>query len=333
MNTSPSSSNASNDMFADIAIKSAQNYTFLAGAKDAKLLSHRENAVFAIMSPSNGQTYVLRVHRQGYQNAVSIRSELQWMSALRESGIFTPTILPNADGENVQVSSRPGETTPYFCDVLEWVDGKPLSEIEDPDVYKILGETNGRLHNHAKTWKRPAGFVRQKWDLEGLAGEAPLWGRFQSLQALSKDQTQLIDQARLKVIDHLEDFGTAEDRFGLIHADMMPENVLVHEGQPCLIDFDDCGFGWYLYDLATLLAFELAEDSFPRTLADWVEGYRSVASLPDEHLEKLDIFLMCRLLAGLGWLHTRRYTPMAKEATEGVIQLACIQAEKLLRSE
>jgi hypothetical protein len=39
---------------------------------------------------------------------------------------------------------------------------------------------------------------------------------------------------------------------------------------------------------------------------------------------------MARLLLGLGWMHTRRETAMARDFTPLVVQLACLQAEKLL---
>ena len=47
-------------------------------------------------------------------------------------------------------------------------------------------------------------------------------------------------------------FGTGSDRYGLVHADTRLANLLVDDdGGVSVIDFDDCGFGWYLYDLAT----------------------------------------------------------------------------------
>src|SRR3546814_1904552 len=50
-------------------------------------------------------------------------------------------------------------------------------------------------------------------------------------------------------------FGQAPDRFGLIHADFRLANLLVHKGDTRVIDFDDSGLGWYLYDAATAVSF------------------------------------------------------------------------------
>jgi Ser/Thr protein kinase RdoA (MazF antagonist) len=95
------------------------------------------------------------------------------------------------------------------------------------------------------------GFIRQAWDADGLLGAHPIWGRFEDLAALTPEAARQLGQARDRARAKLTAFGKNEDRFGLIHADLLPENVLVHEGSPMAIDFDDSGFSWRLYDLAT----------------------------------------------------------------------------------
>ena len=40
---------------------------------------------------------------------------------------------------------------------------------------------------------------------------------------------------------------------GLIHADMVHENILIDGSSLVIIDFDYCGFGYRLFDLATAL--------------------------------------------------------------------------------
>ncbi len=163
-----------------------------------------------------------------------------------------------------------------------------------------------------------------------MLGDEPLWGRFWDLEALNADQLALMRRARRMVLERLARFGKTDDRFGLIHADFMPDNVLIHRGEASVIDFDDSGFGWVLYDPATLFAFSVADGAFPARLDAWVKGYRSVTDLPDEHLAELPTFIMARCLVGLGWLHTRRETDMARLLTGPIVKLACDYAESLL---
>ena len=302
----------------------------LAPDSTLELLKYRENAVFRVDEAASGRRCVLRVHREDYQTPASVLSELLWMGALCETGINTPRPLAGRDGQWVRTVSVPGVPEPRHCDVISWVDGEPLEVAQSVEAYRLLGELHARLHCHSRHWSPPPDFTRQHWDEEGMLGDEPLWGRFEDLEALDADQRALMQQARRVVLDRLARFGKREDRFGLIHADFMPDNVLIHRGVASVIDFDDCGFGWYLYDPATLFAFSVADDAFPTMLDAWAEGYRSVAGLPDEHLAELPTFIMARCLVGLGWLHTRRETDMARLLTDPIVKLVCDYAESLL---
>jgi Ser/Thr protein kinase RdoA (MazF antagonist) len=47
--------------------------------------------------------------------------------------------------------------------------------------------------------------------------------------------------------------GDGTDQFGLIHADLHLDNALFWRDDVRIIDFDDCGFGYWLYDIAVSL--------------------------------------------------------------------------------
>jgi Ser/Thr protein kinase RdoA (MazF antagonist) len=127
----------------------------------------------------------------------------------------------------------------------------------------------------------------------------------------------LIATARAAVRDRLRHFGTHPNRFGLIHADLGFENVLVKpDGTTVVIDFDDCGRSWYLYELASALYPHEASESFIARRDMLVDGYRQVRSLPEDELAELPTFLMCRRLATLGWTFSRGDTPHAQRQRE-----------------
>jgi Ser/Thr protein kinase RdoA (MazF antagonist) len=88
--------------------------------------------------------------------------------------------------------------------------------------------------------------------------------------------------------------GTGRDVFGLIHADLIFSNVVFHHGTPCPIDFDDCGFGYFLYDIAILLdRIEMRQD-YAALRAALLEGYRQIRLLCAEHEAHLDLFVLAR---------------------------------------
>jgi Ser/Thr protein kinase RdoA (MazF antagonist) len=306
----------------------------LSEKSNLELIKYRENAVFSSSNPATSERYVIRVHRPGYQTEQTIQSEMQWMDALREAGVYTPTPVSGLDGNRVQRVSVEGVPEARYCSAMEWVKGQTMDEDNPIEAYHLLGQISAQFHCQAKKWNLPEGFQRQSWDENGMFGENPLWGHFKDLEALSPDQLDLMCRARDVVIRRLEQYGKKPDRFGLIHADLMAENILLHEGKPYVIDFDDSGFGWFMYDLATLLALNIPdEEEALQAKTAWVEGYRSIESLSNEVLRELPTFIMCRYLVGLGWLHTRKETPLAQEYTGAIVEMACGHAATLIDSQ
>lgn len=315
----------------------------IAAAAPLALIHHRENAVFCVDDPADGSRWAMRVHRHSYRTCDEIRSELGWMDALREAGVPTPRARPGTDGDPLQLVTPPDGGPGVQVDLLAWIEGCSLAAGAGAgqgyeghggramrELHRLVGRTSALIQQHGRTWTPPPGFSRPVWDIDALIGPRALWGDYADLVVLGAGEVALMHRAADRVRRRLDTFGRSPDRFGLTHGDLMPDNVLVADGVPYVIDFDDAGYGWYLYDLATLLADKVVDPSFAEVRGAWVEGYRAVAPLPDEHLDALDALVMARLLLGLGWMHTRRETAMARDFTSVVVELACVQAEKLL---
>ena len=300
----------------------------------------RENAVFRVNLADGGRV-ALRVHRRGYHSDASLASEFAWMRGLKEGGIEVPEAIPSRAGhdfERVEIDGLPGARQ---VDLFKWIEGRQLGSseagLEGPvevidAQYETIGAIMARVHNHAGRWVRPAGFTRHAWDLEGLLGDQPLWGRFWELPALSDAQRGLLQRTRTITRQVLANYGTGPDRFGLIHADLCPENVLVDGNVVRLIDFDDAGFGWHLFDIATSLYFVTPDVKYPVARDALLRGYRSVRTLGEDAVRLLPYFLAARATTYLGWVHTRPGTQTALELTPYLVDLACATAEECLKA-
>ena len=141
----------------------------------------------------------------------------------------------------------------------------------------------------------PDGFFRPRWDIDGLTGEAPLWGRFWEHPCAAYAQLSALFAARNAVRSMLTRHAADGGDFGLVHADVLRENVLVSDAGLSLIDFDDSGFGFRLYDLGTVLSqnqYEPARDDLRDAL---MAGYGT------QDIEKVELFTLARVLASVGW--------------------------------
>ncbi|MCP4822211.1 MAG: phosphotransferase [Shimia sp.] len=293
-----------------IMMRAAQDALPLWGIDGAtlSLIKHRENAVYRVET-SGGAKFALRVHRPHYHSMAELRSEILWMSALTDAGVYTPAVVPAQDGESIKVLSPEGQDESFQIDILAWADGTPIGSLEDgstPDadtlagIYKKLGQLMARVHKQVIGWEKPEDFTRHAWDLDGLTGPDPFWGRYWELEILSDEQQELMVKVREKLRAILTEYGTDPDRFGLIHADFMPENILVNGDDVRVIDFDDAGYGWFMYDIATSVFFEADEPYFEQIVVALFEGYLSERELSEEHMAMLPVFMMARGAAVLG---------------------------------
>lgn len=177
----------------------------------------------------------------------------------------------------------------------------------------------------------PSWFERPAWDREALVGEAPRWGDPCPGGVWARADRKLLLAARDAVRERLAALGTPPDRFGLIHADLGFENVLVaDDGSAIVIDFDDCGRSWYLYELASVL-YPLEDDGRFADFRDaLVTGYRRAGELTDAMLGHLPTFLMCRRLVTLGWTFSRAETDHAQRQRDKRLRTSPGAAQRYL---
>ncbi len=281
----------------------------------ARLINLSENATYKLEAPHSRQCWALRVHREGYHSKNAIASELAWAKALRTSGAaITPVAVPGVDGEDIQTVSHESLPNPRHVVLFDWESGIEPSEEEDDlrAPFEVLGETAARMHVHVKSWDLPENFERLTWDFETSLGANPHWGRWRDGMGLDDDRKHLFGETVDLIGQRLEKFGKSKDRFSLIHCDMRLANLLIDGEITKVIDFDDCGFSWLMYDCATTVSFFENRPEVPELLKSWVKGYRKVIDLPPEDEAEIPTFVMLRRLLLVAWIGSHSQTDLAQ---------------------
>jgi Ser/Thr protein kinase RdoA (MazF antagonist) len=166
--------------------------------------------------------------------------------------------------------------------------------------------------------------------LSTTLGDRPHWGSWRSGVADAAERRQLQRLADV-VTGRLRRFGEAPGRFGLVHADLRLANLLVDGERITVIDFEDCGFSWYLYDLACALTFNEGRPDVRDLIAVWVDAYRQVAPLAAEDDAEIGTFLMLRRLMLSAYAGLRAGTELAAQMREqGFSAETCALAEPYL---
>ena len=277
-----------------------------------KLINVSENATYRIDDAASGEKFALRVHREGYHSRDAIASELAWLMALKSDGAaHTPEPIRGRDGEFIQSIDAPGLPSARNVVLFSWEAGSEPAE-NDVNGFETLGEAAARMHAHVRTWQRPSWFERHTWDFETSLGDRPHWGRWRDGMGITPE----IENAFQRTVDligrRLEIFGKGSDRFGLVHGDMRLANLLMDGSKVKVIDFDDCGFSWYLYDCATTVSFFEHKPEVPDLLAAWVRGYRSVGTLSVIDEREIETFVMLRRLLLVAWIGSHSETDLAQ---------------------
>jgi Ser/Thr protein kinase RdoA (MazF antagonist) len=307
------------------AVRQALSLWAMQGA-DATLAARRENEVWKVTGP--GAAFALRFHRPGYRSAAELASELHWMDHLSRHGMRVPKPVPMTAGGFV------GRIEGHPVSLLTWLPGRPagaqadLHGIPDRAGFCVrLGRDMARLHDLSDAMDLPEGFTRPDWRRAGLLGEAPLWGRFWDHPHLDTDQRALLTRARRIADADLAEIADFADQ-GLIHADLLTENILVDGTTLAFIDFDDGAIGFRDFELATFL-FKFAQaPDFADLRAALCEGYADRRRVVPAHL---DLMLLCRALTYPGWVIARLGEPGMDARSARAVAMAVHMAETCLK--
>jgi Ser/Thr protein kinase RdoA (MazF antagonist) len=283
----------------------------LSGAR-LTFLQYEGNVIFRVDAPGAApitgrqgpyleNRYLLRVLTTSDMEGTA--SELTWLAALsREGDLPVPAPVPTLDGELLIRITTPGVPQGKIVSLMRWVDGRRLENGFRPKHFWAWGQMVARLHEFSTNWQPPEGFKRPHWDWAGQLGGREFIRPVDEYVALMPGQLQepfsLVSE---KVRQVTEALGKGPYAYGLIHSDMYPENVLFKAGKVLPIDFEDCGYGYWMWDMAIILC------SWPWT-EDWfwmrdalLDGYATVRTLPGSQVKHLDLFMAAQYATMVLW--------------------------------
>jgi len=115
---------------------------------------------------------------------------------------------------------------------------------------------------------------------------------------LDAKERELILALKTQVDELITELAT-DSQPQLIHADVHPWNLMWHEGEIAVFDFDDCGIGLPIQDLATALYYldtDEQEEAF-------IVGYTSVRELPTHTAKQMRLLKHQRRVLLLNYLY------------------------------
>ena len=283
--------------------------------KSINLHLQSENTVFKVEG-LDGNTYALRVHRRGYHDLEELNSEHVWTSSLSNAGLLVPEVVVTRSGEAYTSVSILNSSEYRYVGLVKWIEGTILNDLildleekDVSDVYESLGKVVAKFHKATIAWEKPKDFKRHSFDTDGLLGSKPFWGRFWEAQNATTREREKLSLIRNNITEILSKLPRDINSFGMIHADLHSQNVLIQGKSLSVIDFDDSGFGWYGFDLAVAiwdrLDFTATGCHFDIAYKSLIRGYLEERPNAKDIIETIPTFLLMRTLMIIRWIEDR----------------------------
>jgi Ser/Thr protein kinase RdoA (MazF antagonist) len=305
------------------------------GLEHARLTLQRyeQNTTFRV--DARDGPYLLRINRPLVHTPDTIGSEMAWLSALRrDTDLGVPEPVAARSGSFVVVARDPGVPESHVCVLLHWLDGRFINRRLVPAHLWRVGTLAGQVQEHAATWTPPSGFLRPRVDtltndakVDSMARSAALARHgdhptpedadraLQLVEALvSTDDATLFARALEIVWATTRTLAEETGPFGLIHGDLHYENFMFHRGEARAIDFDDCGWGFHLYDLAVTLSELEGRPRYDELQDALLEAYAQIRPLPrDPAIHLSGLFVLRRMQILLWVLESRDHAAFQDE--------------------
>lgn len=284
------------------------------GLPDAALdlTAYTNNTVFRVQAGS--ERYALRLHRPGHKPLRWIESELMWLRTL-SAELSVPT--PVGD---VYTDELDGVDEPVYCVLLTWVDGQPIMAGDHTAAQlQAVGAFAARLHTIR--FEPPSGFERPTLDCAGLFGSDSPYNPGEGERFFTADHRVVMAE----VIDQVCAVMAAGPAFGLIHADLIAKNLLFDGETVGAVDFDECGYGYYAYDLTPMLWVNRDREDYDAIREAIVTGY-------NRPLDHLDTFVAARHVASCRWIAGNADHPAIRGKVPDILEHRVNEMKRFLKT-
>jgi len=243
------------------------------------------NDVYEIIGPSR---FFLRIGRQDRHGLANAETEATALMQAKASGAPVAVAERGRDGRFAQRLVTPeGERAVLLFEAAAGVEPQ-----ESPEHAHAQGVALARIHDVAFD----AGRMR-RLDAESLI-RSPIERALAELQERPQLASELerVAEGTIRHLERLQGHLT----LGFCHGDFHGYNATIDGGTATVFDFDDGGFGWIAYDLATFLWARLLVESRRPMWRHFVAGYRSCRTLAPADWQALEALVIARDLWFIG---------------------------------
>jgi len=227
--------------------------------------------------------YVFRVYSLNWRTESEISEEIKLLNLLKEHNI--PVSYPVKDTASTYIQRLAAPEGTRFAVLFSFAAGEKILQFPAP-LHQRAGEIMAGFHRITHGLQ----LERVQYTPDILLGHSYA----QLLRFLPGNQDEMVFMKLLQ--EYLYDmFNRAGDnglRKGIVHLDIWFDNMSIdNSNNITLFDFDFCGNGWLLLDIAyyilQLYSTETEENEFLLKRDHFLQGYESITTISEEEKQLL----------------------------------------------
>jgi Ser/Thr protein kinase RdoA (MazF antagonist) len=262
---------------------------------DVECINFEFNATFSV-STESGQKYALRLNINSTRVASNILAETQWVRELeRIPSINVPRPIATLMDTYLVSAIHADSGQEIFGVMYSWLEGEEVGDEPTLSQLHTVGQAIALLHENSSNFLLTDGAVLPTFN-------DFFWGTedflFSGKSLLNPQDRKLIEQARDLIMKYTDEL-YRNSVVHIIHADLHGWNLMWHEDQLYIFDFDDCGYGVEAQDIAVALYYL----DTPEQESALLDGYKSVRPLPIYSENAMKALLLQRRLLLLNYLY------------------------------
>ncbi|MBN2003540.1 MAG: phosphotransferase [Anaerolineae bacterium] len=284
------------------------------------------------------QPHIMRISFRPDRSAEQIQAELHFIEYLAAHGVRVSRPIPSQAGkllETFQVHGMPlhiaafvrGKGMRVPDNGYRYREGAPIEE-----YFQNWGRVLGQMHALAKDYQPPSDRVKR-----------PEWFEINRSRVVIEphisERLPAVSNRIHSLLEKIHSFPQDRESYGLIHGDFNDGNFTVDysNGDMTVFDFDDCGYFWFIHELASAWEGGIGRTMFrgleerkafmDHYMEQVMEGYHRENTLPDEWLARLPLFV--RLIQAEELLYFVQYIDDPDPEMQGELnyKIKCIEED------
>ena len=231
---------------------------------------------------TNNDKYILRIYRNNWRSSEEIGFELDLLSFLGDKGAPVSFPLRTKSGElKFEIDSPEGTRS---AALFAYANGHaPGNDISTEDSV-LLGKTVANIHQLTVNFKTK--FCRPILDAPYLLDESVI-----TIEPfIGKDELAYIKSLQRKFHQSFLQLSKDHEKYGICIGDVNPTNFHIHEHQPTLFDFDQCGYGYRAFEIGKFISSVHNLTNKNDIASAFIAGYQQVRQLDLDEIAAIPYF-------------------------------------------